>query len=546
MIINNMTIQDIFDNIDQYSSSVDDLVRSLKTCGINSFDEFKAKAREEGVPIKKTLQDLIEAKFADSDDDEWKEACQLNSESSYQDYLDNNPEGKHRNEARNAINKIQQEADDDKSEQIWISVDKNDIKQLQDFINSYPTCPYIQEAKHILHDLRKEQVLGVNIKTLEKQIKSISTDKSINNPERAIYDRIVSYLKTEKITISDLLDAIKEDNNFISGSVANLLWENGYITDFSSTGIDDDFITQVMSNTPPQPFPKPKPIDRITKSPCTEVYFWGIPSSGKSCALGAILSAAKNGRTAKSMQQDNDCQGYGYMTRLSKLFKSNNQVGTLPEGTAISSTYEMGFVLEDEDGIEHPITCIDLAGELVRCMYKKDAGEPLTSEMEDVLKTLTDILIDNRTNNRKIHFFVIEFGAEDREYEGLPQKDYLDAAVAYIQRTGIFKKDTDGLYLLITKVDKAKVVGKELQEKLRDYISENYQGFYNGLKKICKDNEINRGNVEIQPFTLGKVCFQSYCKFKEDTAAAVVRTLIKRSYGYKPGKWKKLSDSLKQ
>ena len=79
-----------------------------------------------------------------------------------------------------------------------------------------------------------------------------------------------------------------------------------------------------------------------------------------------------------------------------------------------------------------------------------------------------------------------------------------------------------------------------LQEKLRNYISENYLGFYNGLKKICEDNEINGGEVEIQPFTLGTVCFQNYCKFKEDTASTVVRTLIKRSYGYKQDKLNKI------
>jgi hypothetical protein len=65
------------------------------------------------------------------------------------------------------------------------------------------------------------------------------------------------------------------------------------------------------------------------------------------------------------------------------------------------------------------------------------------------------------------------------------------------------------------------------------------------LEKICKDNEINGGNVEIQPFTLGTVCFQNYCKFKEDTAAAVVRTLIKRSYGYKPDKYNKLANKIR-
>lgn len=540
-----MTIQEIFDNIDQYSNDIDDLVRSLKACGIKTYEEFKEASRKERVPIKKSIQNQVAAKYAGSDDDDWKAACEANTVLAYQEYLDNYPEGSHRSEARNAIAIIQQQQSIGQSESVWNNVDKNDVKQLQDFLNQYPSSPYIQEAKRLLHNLRREQYLGVDIKALEKQIKAIRTNTSINNPERAIYDRIVSYLNSGKITVNDLLSAIEEDNNFISGAVANLLWENGFITDFSGTGIDSDFIAHMMSNVTTQAFAKPKTIDRITKSPCTEVYFWGIPSSGKSCALGAILSAAKNGRTAKSMQQDPDCQGYGYMTRLSNLFRSNGSVGTLPEGTPISSTYEMGFILEDEDGKEHPITCIDLAGELVRCMYKQDARETLTTEQEQVLKTLTDILVDNRTKNRKIHFFVIEYGAEDREYEGLPQQDYLAAAVAYIQRTGIFKKDTDGIYLLVTKVDKAKAVGKELQETLKNYISENYQGFYNGLKKICKDNEINGGKVDIQPFTLGTVCFQSYCKFKEDTAAAVVRTLINRSYGYKPGKWQKLSDFIK-
>ena len=538
-----MTIQEIFDNIDQYSNSIDDLVRSLKSCGVNSFDEFKAKAKTEGVPIKKSMQDQIAAKYAGSDDDDWQKACDLNTEDAYQEYLDTYPEGNHRNEARTAMILLQEKEDAGRIDQEWQSLNKEDESQLQGFINKYPTGPYTQEAKRLLRNIR---TAGVGIKALEKQIKAIGTNTTINNPERAIFEKIVGFINRGAISVDDLLNAIREDNNFISGTVANLLYENNFINDFSITGIDSDFIAHMMSNIKPQSFSKPQPFDRITKVPCTEVYFWGIPSSGKSCALGAILSAAKNGRTAKSMQQDPDCQGYGYMTRLSNLFRSNNSVGTLPEGTAISSTYEMGFILEDEDGKEHPITCIDLAGELVRCMYKQDAGEPLTTEQEQVLKTLTDILIDNRTKNRKIHFFVIEYGAEDREYEGLPQQDYLAAAVAYIQRTGIFQKDTDGLYLLVTKVDKAKVVGKELQEKLKAYISENYQGFYNGLKKICKDNEINGGKVDIQPFTLGKVCFQSYCKFKEDTAAAVVRTLINRSYGYKPGKWKRFSDSLKK
>lgn len=535
-------LENIFDNIDQYAQNIDDLVAALKQAGVSNFDEFKSAAREIGVPVKKSIQDQVAAKFANSDADAWEEAKRIDTEDAYWKYLDSNPEGEYREEARTRIEELEQNTKDAASDDLWESINKGDVNEVQNFVNNYPNSTHHADALKILLELRRNQYLGVDIKALEKQIKAIRTDAQINNPEKAIYDRIVSFINTGKITVDDLLEAIAKDNNFISGHVAYLLWQNGVITDFSKTGIDSDFIAHMMENIPPQKFMAPEPMTHVSMNPCTEIYFWGIPSSGKSCALGAILRAANSGKIARSMQRNPNCQGYGYMNRLANLFEPNDSVGILPEGTAISSTYEMGFILEDEDGKEHPITCIDLAGELVRCMYKKDAGEPLTDEQVAVLQTLTDVLIDKRTDNRKMHFFVIEYGAEDRLYEGLRQSVYLEAAVAYIQRTGIFKKDTDGIYLLISKVDKAHVEGNELREKLREYISKYYQGFYNGLTKICKDNEINGGKVEIQPFTLGSVCFQNYCKFQDDTAATVVRTIIKRSYGFKPGKMNKLLD----
>lgn len=539
-------IEQIFDNIDQYAGNIDDLVRVLKKAGITDFVQFKDAAHSVGVPVKRSIQTEVEKRLANSEKDDWQTALSANTEEAYREYLDAYPEGEHREEARNNIEFLRKVSQNNEGDEIWSSLDKSSVEALQRFIDHYPQNRYKAEAARLVKELRQEEYLGVGIQALDSQIKAIRTDAKVLNPERAIYDKIVNYINAGKISVDDLLSSIAEDNNFISGAVANLLWENEVITDFSKTGIDRDFIRSMMSRIPPQPFSVPQPIERITKSPCTEVYFWGIPSSGKSCALGAILSAANNGCVAKSMQRDNDCQGYGYMTRLANLFKTDGSVGTLPEGTPISSTYEMGFLLEDKDGKEHPITFIDLAGELVRCMYKQDAGDSLTEEQQRVLRTLTDILIDNRTGNRKMHFFVIEYGAEDRVYEGLTQRDYLDATVAYIQRTGIFKKDTDGLYLLITKVDKVHAVGEDLTDKLKSYISTNYLSFYNGLKKICKDNEINGGNVEIKPFTLGKVCFQNYCKFKADTAETVVRTILARSYGYKPGKIKNIFDRLKK
>ena len=183
-----------------------------------------------------------------------------------------------------------------------------------------------------------------------------------------------------------------------------------------------------------------------------------------------------------------------------------------------------------------PITFIEFSPWLIFQIRKKEALVPLNNNDSSILQEFNDVMIDNRTQNRKLHFFVIEYGAEDRQYEGLPQQDYLQAAVQYIQRTGIFKKDTDGLYLLISKVDKAKAQGKELREKLKDYIRENYQGFYNGLMKISRDNEINGGGVEIIPFTLGETWFQDLVKYDNTASSRLLDLIVEHCHynGIKP------------
>ena len=524
----------ILENVDMYSA--DELVGYIKS-GIVTFDElcndtdgcFPASVRKE-----------VERKIAGSEQEDWTNARNSRSIEALEKYLSTYPDGSHRDEARSLIRSLQEAEVHKASANAWKSVDKNSIPELRRFCEENPDDPHRVEAKKLINKLRREEFIGFDIDALVKRVKNIQADKAVINTDDEIYKTIVDYFYRGKIKHSDLMAMLKADHNILRASVVNMLLDNGYLDydDFKTIGINEAFIRHLVNGETTQGFAIPRKLDRINKL-STEIYFWGIPSSGKSCALGAILSVAGNGRIAKSMSQDNDCQGYGYMTRLAALFKSNNHVGTLPEGTSIYSTYEMGFDLEDENNAVHPLTCIDLAGELVRCMYKSDANEDMSEDELDALDTLTRVLIDNRTKNRKIHFFVLEYGADDRRYEGLTQNVYLDGALRYIERTGIFKDDTDAIYLMITKVDKAKAGKGQLTSILREYISETYGGFYNGLVRICKDCEINNGNVEIVPFSLGQVCFQDYCLFDEKPAGNVVRKLLERSKGFKNGKLQK-------
>lgn len=143
--------------------------------------------------------------------------------------------------------------------------------------------------------------------------------------DATILDVIVSFIKEKNIVkTEELLNELRKDINLLDAVVIKKLYDKEILDydDILSLGVDESFIRKLFSLTQPIRFMAPEAIDRINME-STEVYFWGIPSSGKSCALGAILSAANSGEVANSMHPDVNCQGYGYMTRLSSLFRRN-------------------------------------------------------------------------------------------------------------------------------------------------------------------------------------------------------------------------------
>lgn len=538
-----MTIEDIFANLTEYRDNIDDLVRSLRLLGVNSFDEFMSLANEYGEPVPRGIRVALEGKFTSMEDDDWASARAAHTIEAYQNYLNAYPDGQFRAQARDEMDSLRR---NNMVEDAWNAVDKSSVSAIQDFMASYPNSRYQTEARNLLKNLGASGLCdGESIRLLQDKIKDISRNDNILNKEQYIYDYIIGELSANILSVDDILELIKQDSNILNSHIVRQLLNNNIITNIQSTGIGNDVIDMVKNAMPLPPLPPVPPPNAISKTPCTEIYFWGIPASGKSCALGAILSTANSGRIATSMQADSNCQGYGYLYRLSNLFNLN-KVGMFPPGNAVGATYEMGFDIEDNKSRIHPIICVDLAGELIGAMYKTNAREPLRDNERDALATLTKMLVDHRTRNRKMHFFVLEYGAEDRVYNGLPQHVHLAAAAEYIKKTGVFDKDTDAIYLLITKVDRAKAVGAELQQKLRDHIVDNYQGFYKTLKLICRTNEINDGEVEILPFSVGDVYFQNYCRFKEDTASNVVKIILDKSYSYKPGKLKRLIDKLRK
>lgn len=552
-----MNKEDIFDNLSEFTAQ--DLFKYIRQ-GVVSLLELE-DTHNVDIPMKESVRKELKDLLENAEPNDWAAALKEDTIKAYQNYLNQYSEGSYRQQARDAINRLEtqsakKEADIRKSEDknVFDCINKNDKNALQDFIDKYKDNAYVGEAKKILDDLENSGYIHYDMNALKEDILATQTDKSVNDPNKQILELIETAFTKNTIVIDDLLDEIEEDNNFLNAWVVKELVKNHHLkySDLEDIRIKTEFIEKLAGNIQRTRFDEPESMSEISRKETTEVYFWGIPSSGKSCALGAILSVAGNGKIAKTMTLDTDCQGYDYMNRLPQCFLSNGRVCVLPEGTPTMSTYEMGFDLTDQKGLVHPITCVDFAGELIKCMYKKFAHKPLTNQEECALDTLTNILISNRTSSRKIHFFVVEYGAENRQYEGLPQINYLNATLNYInslrdnKRNSIFKTSTDAIYLVVTKVDKLKVYkGEDKNALLREHVIEHYGSFYNGLKQICEANQINGGMVSVLPFSLGKVCFQNYCKFNTAYAEYIVKLLMERSYGYRIGKRGLLESLLK-
>lgn len=527
-ILNNVTEyspEDLASYIQQGFVTLDELVN-------NTDGEFTAK-----------MQLGVEKLLAGSEDEDFKKVMESASIADLQDFLNKYPMGtvahldavrerKHVLEKIPASEPIVEESNGEEEE--WFSIkNAGDIKLLEAFKEKYPNTSHLFELnKLITAEKNKEHSRKKSPIILKSMINKVNSAEDVSKIIQVL-------LENKTITIGMLLELIRQDHNLLSSAACNDIISRGILNrnDLSKCGIDNGFINKMLTNARSQNFEPARPLQTIAE-PCTEVYFWGIPFSGKTCALGAILSAAKNGLAARSMIPDNSCQGFGYMNRLSTIF-SPGRICRLPGGTPVTSTYEMRFDLEDQEHKIHHVACIDLAGELFTCMFMKDAGEQMREDQKQALETLHNILLENRSNNRKIHFFVIEYGAEKRIYNGLPQAEYLNSAAAHLNSIGLFDSNTDAIYVLISKVDNASYEGS-LEEHLLKYMTKNYLGFYNNLLLICKEHGINKGRVKIVPFSIGNVCFKDYCQFDATSATKMVDLLVRYSCFEKQGFWQKI------
>ena len=219
----------ILDNLDQYTA---EQLASYIRQGVVTLDEL----RQEGlaVSIRHEIEELLQN---DPEEDDWQHACELNTVSAYQEYLEKYPEGDYRSEARRKLQSLQVEEtfqkQKDEDELAYSKVDKNSIQALDDFIRNNPTNKFRIDARRRMNELSRRNRLS-GVERIQRVI--------LQSDPYDIPDKIEELIIKQEASEEDVIEIFRENHNVLPVDVVKRL--DGVI-DFrtlTKADIDNAFI----------------------------------------------------------------------------------------------------------------------------------------------------------------------------------------------------------------------------------------------------------------------------------------------------------------
>lgn len=378
-----------------------------------------------------------------------------------------------------------------REEEDWNSaLESNTIGGYEIYLSNYPEGNYVQDARNKIDGLKE------------------------------------TFRATKEAERNTILDTLKRNPLEYSPYQLERKINEGYITRadiVNHLGIKEGQLGLFLDQNHKDYFSDPLQWKDLPELPddATDVYFFGIPASGKSCILSAFFYQAELERKIH-VSTHNDL-GYRYYSELTQAAR----IGLTPLSTPTETVNYMHCVLKNHRNnrvkSRHPLNILEMSGEYFNRTFEGtvDGGIGaqgyLSNENRKVLFLVFDYFEDNRTSG--------EYGPSQS------QKARMENVLDKLSRCGVLDQ-TDLIYIILSKADMMDCPIEERESVGRNFMEEKYGNFMDNLEGLLRKYNINTvydNDVLLQPFSLGKFHFKRVYDFNGSDASKLIQILIEQT-----------------
>ena len=409
------------------------------------------------------------------------------------------PQGSHIQDAQSLLNSIVD----------WSNVkNTNDIFVVNDYIKRNPNTPFIQQA----------QILMMGLKQNEKQLmRTRPNEYDVSRLMRLLDEKIVTEqeLILDKVVTQNVLDTLR----------------------YTDVNADLPDIRKAIESSHAE-----------CKDGFTDVFFFGVPSTGKTCVLMGMSRS-------NSLHINLASGGGDYASALQQYTDVGVTVPRTP-GTFVT-TLEATISKANEDSV-HKINLVEMSGEEFAFGIANNADHVFT--FEDMGSGATELL---KNNNRKVFFLIIDptanvvrinreiiDGYDEQtgspitrlEYCVVNQRTLIQKMVNLFETPGnaeIMKK-VDSIHIIMTKSD---TLGNpvEREEKAYKIFQEKFGGdILEPLIELCKEYNINaqtKFHPKLFTFSLGTFYIGGLYEYEQNDSNRLVKAIRNSTHGMKKKTW---------
>ncbi|KGL51765.1 hypothetical protein HQ29_07230 [Porphyromonas canoris] len=432
----------------------------------------------------KLYQDFL-AKFPNSkyapialerlEEEAWQ-SCDNNDIASLRSYLASYPDGRYSAMAMAIVEELERLLREE--DEIWTACqERNSITGYESYIRQYPQGKYVAQARLLVDELCYK----------EREMKNKLFEEMRYYPELFPWDMVADAITYGEITY----------DGYKISLTGNELVDNGLIR---RTALNHIASGITFREAPQLKFQDLPPLPEGN----TDVYFFGVPASGKSTVLSALLTLGRQRGQARyrpnMINSKDPCLSY-YETLTTNL-----DYEMLPPRTQDDTCNTIGIGLHSADGkFCNPLSFVEIGGE-----YFLSVTADLVGEHAKVTVSNHGATAFLSNNNRKILFFLIDYSSvvDKNSKTDVLQRNCLSRALITFSNQGVFSK-TDTVCVIVTKSDKMGVYDPEERYKLaHQYLTYRHQDFISELTDACRQFGMNK-EVGCQPivmtFSIGEV-----------------------------------------